>query len=382
MATAESTHGMRGGSDRQILSVEASQPPHRPVSRKFSHRQRSVKADEKQCPVIAGPHKACRSRGSLEAGDAVRVFCRSADKWVDGEVIERVEHNCVRTHTHVRVEYWDDERQCGKTLHVASAHLALPNIASDGEEMDPCGGLQLPLHNDDPLHGQDYDDTPSSQATILPPPSFFANIGTERYPKIEIDPPPRRPVKKSPLLVRDPPWTPATHQGSDDSPLTFAQLSPGSFGRRDFSPTSNSPGSFWGRQDSRPYQSGGTGGASSHSGSTRTPSIVSQQETLQASIMRGSNARAAPIPYQPRSVRLPATPDGGDDPFATRPHSTHSESSVLTRPRTLMVNRGPPSGPPTLPLDESFYGGRMALGGGYIATLDADSPLGATEVSL
>jgi len=70
-------------------------------SRRLSDHRRAVKTMTRKrdhCP------------GALHEGDPVRVFSRSADKWVDGEVVKFVEANSVR------VEYAVGEDWCGKTL--------------------------------------------------------------------------------------------------------------------------------------------------------------------------------------------------------------------------------------------------------------------------
>mmetsp|Transcript_37718 Transcript_37718/g.66316 ORF Transcript_37718/g.66316 Transcript_37718/m.66316 type:complete len:455 (+) Transcript_37718:161-1525(+) len=59
---------------------------------------------------------------ALHQGDAIRVFSRSADKWVDGEVVKLIEGNFVR------VEYEIGEDWCGKTLHMHSDQLNIQTM--------------------------------------------------------------------------------------------------------------------------------------------------------------------------------------------------------------------------------------------------------------
>ena len=44
--------------------------------------------------------------GSLHVGDPVRVFSRSADKWVDGEVVIFEEGNFVRVEYEIREDWF------------------------------------------------------------------------------------------------------------------------------------------------------------------------------------------------------------------------------------------------------------------------------------
>lgn len=111
MASAQSSQDTRRGRDRQPQTLGNAQPHNRSESRHFSDRRRIVNTRARKsdnCP------------GALNEGDSVRVFSRSADKWVDGEIIEFVEDDFVH------VEYEVGERPCGKILTMHSEHLIIP----------------------------------------------------------------------------------------------------------------------------------------------------------------------------------------------------------------------------------------------------------------
>ena len=63
--------------------------------------------------------------GHLHVGDVLRVFSRSTDDWVDGELVEFVEDNCVRV-KYVVGKYW-----CRKTINLHSEHLRVPSGISN-----------------------------------------------------------------------------------------------------------------------------------------------------------------------------------------------------------------------------------------------------------
>lgn len=55
--------------------------------------------------------------GFIHEGDRVRIFSRSANKWVTAEVLQLLDENFLR------VEYTLDAYHCAKTMHVQSKHL-------------------------------------------------------------------------------------------------------------------------------------------------------------------------------------------------------------------------------------------------------------------
>ncbi len=116
MASAESSDDTwcGRGRGRQSPILGSSRARHRSESRRLSDRH----------PVKAVPRKHDQYQGFLHAGDAVRIFSRTADVWVDGEVAEFVEDNFIR------VEYRAGGYWYGKTLHLHSQHLAIPSTTA------------------------------------------------------------------------------------------------------------------------------------------------------------------------------------------------------------------------------------------------------------
>jgi hypothetical protein len=112
------------GRDRQTPPLGSSRPRHRSESRRLSDRQ---------LPVNTVPRKRDHRPGALDEGDPVQVFSRSADKWVEGEIVTFVEDNFVR------VEYYLEDNLFGKTLHLHSEHLVIPSRISnsDGKQHPP-----------------------------------------------------------------------------------------------------------------------------------------------------------------------------------------------------------------------------------------------------
>eukprot|EP00747_Dinoflagellata_sp_TGD_P149886 gnl/TRDRNA2_/TRDRNA2_177062_c8_seq30.p1 gnl/TRDRNA2_/TRDRNA2_177062_c8~~gnl/TRDRNA2_/TRDRNA2_177062_c8_seq30.p1 ORF type:complete len:206 (+),score=34.24 gnl/TRDRNA2_/TRDRNA2_177062_c8_seq30:62-679(+) len=118
MAAAQSSHDMWRGRDRQ------------PESSSISDRR----------PTKAVAHQRDHGPG---AGHVVRVFSRSAEAWVEGEVVEIMKDN------HVRVEYELAEGWHRKMLHLQSENLAKTNT-----------NIQFPDRADMEAHvdGQDVKD--------------------------------------------------------------------------------------------------------------------------------------------------------------------------------------------------------------------------------
>lgn len=116
MASAQSSQDMWHGRGRQPQTLGNAQPRHRSESRRLSDRRRPVKTAARKCDHCPG---------ALHESDPVRVFSRSADKWVDGEVVKLGEGNFVR------VEYEVEGDWCGKTLHLHSEHLVIPTGVVD-----------------------------------------------------------------------------------------------------------------------------------------------------------------------------------------------------------------------------------------------------------
>ena len=77
--------------------------------------------NERRHDVKAVSQKHDHGRGALLEGDAVRVFSKSADVWVAGEVVQIVEGYFVC------VEYEVDELPHRKSLHLCSVHLDSDN---------------------------------------------------------------------------------------------------------------------------------------------------------------------------------------------------------------------------------------------------------------
>ena len=94
MASALSSQDMWRGRGRQPQTL--GQPRHRSESRRLSDHRRKVK-------TVARKRGHCP--GALHEGDPVRVFSRSADKWVDGEVVKIFEGSFVRVEYDVG-GYW------------------------------------------------------------------------------------------------------------------------------------------------------------------------------------------------------------------------------------------------------------------------------------
>merc|ERR1719316_2253474 len=105
---------------------------HRSQSRRISHRRHGMDSlgyvhDDSSGGMIPGDtleaamaHPCDTCPGALRIGDTVRVFSRSADTWVDGEVVSLVDDETVC------LEYEVEDFLCRKVLDLHSANLMIP----------------------------------------------------------------------------------------------------------------------------------------------------------------------------------------------------------------------------------------------------------------
>jgi hypothetical protein len=66
---------------------------------------------------------------ALHEGDAVQVFSRSADKWVEGRVVEL--HVSSQQGKLALVEYAIGEDSCRKMMFLNSEHMVIPTESND-----------------------------------------------------------------------------------------------------------------------------------------------------------------------------------------------------------------------------------------------------------
>eukprot|EP00747_Dinoflagellata_sp_TGD_P124659 gnl/TRDRNA2_/TRDRNA2_174035_c4_seq3.p1 gnl/TRDRNA2_/TRDRNA2_174035_c4~~gnl/TRDRNA2_/TRDRNA2_174035_c4_seq3.p1 ORF type:complete len:290 (-),score=15.90 gnl/TRDRNA2_/TRDRNA2_174035_c4_seq3:154-1023(-) len=115
MASAESFRGR----DRQPSPLGSSRPGHRSESRRVSGRR---------CPGTTVARKRHHGPGALCTGDIVRIFSRSADAWIDGEVVEFVDEH------YACVEYELAEGWHRKILHIHSEDFD-PEMPGTGSQL-------------------------------------------------------------------------------------------------------------------------------------------------------------------------------------------------------------------------------------------------------
>jgi hypothetical protein len=143
MASAQSSQDMWQGRGHQPQISGNAQPRNRSESRRLSDGRRTVKAAARKCD---------RCPGALCEGDAIRVFSRSADKWVDGEVVKFMEGNFMS------VEYEVGADWCGKTIYLHSEHLEIPlatSLLSEAPSNYPAGiqsEIRSPMCQDEGQH--------------------------------------------------------------------------------------------------------------------------------------------------------------------------------------------------------------------------------------
>lgn len=125
MTSALPCHDAWHGSDRQPPGLGS--PRHRSKSKRLA----------KRCPTA-------HCTRALHAGDAVTVFSRTANMWIDAEAVKIIEDD------YIRVEYQVGEYLLGKALHVDSQDLAIPAALAQKLAFQGCR-KELPIEcNGDP----------------------------------------------------------------------------------------------------------------------------------------------------------------------------------------------------------------------------------------